>query len=131
MVRPMAQEERERRRSPRWTVELAVAFRHLGRPDESHEDVVRNLSEGGVFIETSVGLPLGTPLAIEVALEDPPGRDVVTVEGEVVRVEWQVGRTGSTEERTARGLAVAFVPGQERVVNRLLARARARAGETS
>lgn len=105
----MPVEERERRRSARQLVELSVHFRHLGRPEETYEDIARNISMGGVFIETSVGLPLGTPLWAEISFEGdtPP----VTVEGEVVRVEEQAV-TCAKGEPPVRGLAVEFRPGQ-------------------
>ena len=112
----------ERRRAPRLPVELSVAFRDLGRPEESHADLVRNISAGGVFIETSVGLPVGTAVAVGIQL-DPRGRSI-ELEGEVVRVEWQSGTTGSRSERRVQGLAVLFRPGQPAVVT-LLERCRA------
>lgn len=107
----MTAEGRERRRTRRFQVELSVAFRHLGRPEENFAELARNISEGGVFIETSVGLPIGTPLALEI-LGVPGGRPI-TIEGEVVRVEWNAGNTGSTIENGERGLAVEFRPGQD------------------
>lgn len=107
----MTSAERERRRSRRFRVELSVAFRHLGRPEETFAELARDISEGGVFIETSVGLPVGTPVAVEV-LGVPGGRPV-TVDGEVVRVEWNAGNTGSTVENGDRGLAVEFRSGQD------------------
>lgn len=110
-------DESERRQAPRFAVELRVAVRHLGRPDETHEETIRNISSGGVFIDTSVGLPPGTPVGLDVVLDE----DTVPVEGEVVRVEWEAER-GS--EGPSRGIAIAFRPGQDAVIERLVAKVR-------
>ena len=117
----MTSDECERRDSERLLVELNVSFCDLGRPEESFEDVARNLSEGGVFIETSVGLPLGTPLQLEVRFG--PGKPSVVVNGEVIRVEAEMGVTGSTQERRVVGLAIHFQPGQTKAVERLIRQA--------
>ena len=113
----MPSDERERRHAPRLPVELDVSVRDLGRPEESREAVLRNIGVGGVFIETSVGLPLGTAVQLDVEVDG----EKVSVEGQVIRVEWQSGRSGASAERRVRGLAVEFRPGQS-TVKTLLAR---------
>lgn len=116
----MSDDDRERRRAPRFGVEMRVAVRHLGRPDETFEETMRNLSLGGVFIDTSVGLRPGTPVGLDVQVDG----DMLSVEGEVVRVEWEAERAGSGSGRRSRGVAIEFRPGQEAVIADLVERAR-------
>lgn len=122
----MQSDDRERRESTRLEVELSVEVRHLGRPDESFADVTRDLGAGGLFIDTTVGLPLGTPVSIEVTVGD--GGRPITVEGEVVRVECQTGMTGSKADRRVCGLAISFEP-KQRSVAKLLERVSKLRGE--
>ncbi len=73
---------------------------------ETARDLTRNLSEGGVFVATTVGLELGT----EVALEISPGSSAepIKMRGEVVRVEEESVGTGSEVTVRTRGMAVRF-----------------------
>ncbi|MCC7381965.1 MAG: PilZ domain-containing protein [Deltaproteobacteria bacterium] len=116
---PVGQEER--RQAPRYSVELKVEFRHLGRPQDTFADLTRDISAGGIFVDTTVGLPLGT----EVALEITPSGDVtpIRVRAEVVRVEEQPGQTGSKATTRTRGMALKFLEvegGSATDINRLL-----------
>ena len=108
----------DRRRAPRLPVELHVEFRHLGRPAETYAEVARNLSAGGAFIDTSVGLPVGT----EVALEITPGRGAkpIRMRAEVMRVEEEVVSTGSRVTARVRGMGLRFLDSEPSEVARLL-----------
>ena len=88
-------------------VELHVEFRHLGRPQETFADLSRNLSAGGVFIDTTVGLELGTEVALEVS--PGPGTRAIKVRAEVLRVEEERVGTGSKVTSRTRGMALNFV----------------------
>lgn len=118
----------ERRRAPRTPVELRVEFRHLGRPNETYGDIVRNLSEGGVFLDSSVGLPLGTTVDLEIS--PGPGASAIRISGEVVRVEEEPVGTGSRVTARTRGMALRFVKADPGEVNRLLGLARNLSGAT-
>lgn len=108
----------ERRRSPRLPVELHVEFRHLGRPTESFAEIVRNLSSGGVFLETSVGLELGTEVALAIA--PGPGARPIRMRAEVVRVEEEPVTTGSKVTARTRGMALRFLDSDPRELSRLM-----------
>ncbi|MBX2813299.1 MAG: PilZ domain-containing protein [Myxococcales bacterium] len=108
----------ERRCSERLTAVIKVAFRDLGRPEETFQDVTRNLSEGGVFIETSVVLPLGTPLLVEVRFEGAYAP--VAIDGEIIRVEGEMSSQDVVAMRRVVGIAVRFREGQSRSINRLI-----------
>jgi len=112
----------ERRQSPRTPVELRVEFRHLGRPSETYADIIRNLSHGGVFLDSSVGLPLGTTVELEVS--PGPGARAIRIAGEVVRVEEEPVGTGSRVTARTRGMALSFKDPDPGELNRLLGLAR-------
>lgn len=97
----------ERRKAERYAVDLRVEFRHLGRPDDTYADLTRDISAGGIFVDTTVGLEIGT----EVALEITPGNSgtPIQVRAKVVRVEEQQGETGSKATTRTRGMALRFV----------------------
>jgi len=97
----------ERRRAERYDVDLRVEFRHLGRPEDTYADITRDISAGGIFVDTTVGLEVGT----EVALEITPGptSTPIQVRAQVVRVEEQSGETGSKATARTRGMALRFV----------------------
>lgn len=97
----------ERRKSPRLPVELHVEFRHLGRPSETYGDICRNLSAGGVFLDTTVGLELGTEVALEIA--PGPGMRPIKMRAEVIRVEEEPVTTGSKVTTRTRGMALRFL----------------------
>lgn len=118
----MADSEADRRRSPRTPVELRVEFRHLGRPSESYADIIRNLSQGGVFLGSSVVLPLGTQVELEVS--PGPGARAIRLRGSVVRVEEEPVGTGSRVTARTRGMALEFVDPDPGELNRLMGLAR-------
>lgn len=97
----------ERRQSPRFEVDLRVEFRHLGRPQDTYGDIVRDISAGGIFVDTTVGLEIGTELAMEITpgVSSPP----IHFRAVVVRVEEQAGETGSRATTRTRGMALRFV----------------------
>lgn len=108
----------ERRRAPRLRVELHVEFRHLGRPNETYADICRNLSTGGVFLDTTVGLELGTEVDLEIA--PGPGVRPIKMRAEVVRVEEEPVSTGSKVTTRTRGMALRFVDAESNEITRLL-----------
>lgn len=108
----------ERRRSPRVPAELRLEFKHLGRPNETFEDLTRDLSEGGVFVATTVGLELGVELALEIA--PGPGAAPIRMRAEVVRVEEEPVSTGSKVTTRARGMALRFKHADPAELARLL-----------
>lgn len=118
----MADPGTERRRAPRTTVELRVEFRHLGRPSETYAEIIQNLSQGGVFLATSVVLPMSTQIELEVS--PGPGARAIRVLGEVVRVEEEPVGTGSRVTKRTRGMALRFVDPEPGEVERLLSLAR-------
>lgn len=125
----MADTVGERRRSPRTVVELRVEFRHLGRPTETHADIIRNLSQGGVFLGSSVVLPLDTRIELEVS--PGPGARAIRLLGEVVRVEEEPVGTGSRVVARTRGMALRFVNPDPAELNRLMGLARHLSSEGS
>lgn len=118
----MAESGAERRQSPRHAVELRVEFRHLGRPSETHAEIIQNLSQGGVFLGTSVVLPLETQVELEVS--PGPGARPIRLLGEVVRVEEEPVGRGSRVTRRTRGMALRFVNPDPAELNRLMSLAR-------
>ena len=109
----MAQPGSERRESPRVLVELRVEFRHLGRPTETYADIIRNLSQGGVFLDTSVGLPVNTEVELEVS--PGPGARPIRLTAEVVRVEEEPVGTGSRVTTRTRGTGLGL-PNAQRCI---------------
>jgi uncharacterized protein (TIGR02266 family) len=118
----MTQGGGDRRQASRWPVELHVEFRHLGRPSESHQEISRNISTGGVFLATSVCLPLGTEVALEVT--PGPGSRPIRMRAEVVRVEEDPAQKGSRSTTRARGMALRFLPSDPGEVSRMMNLAR-------
>lgn len=112
----------ERRRAVRVPAELRIEFKHLGRPSETYADLTRNLSAGGVFVDTSVGLQTGVELALEITLGS--GDKPIRMRAEVVRVEEESGETGSDVAVRTRGMALRFVQPDEAELDRLIDLAR-------
>jgi hypothetical protein len=108
----------ERRQAPRFPVEVRVEFKHLGRPQDSFADLSSDLSAGGVFVKTSVGLELGTELALEIA--PGPGAPPILMRAEVVRVEEEPGATGSKATTRTKGMALKFIDADQAELSRLL-----------
>lgn len=78
----------------------------------------RNLSTGGVFLDTSVGLELGT--VVELEITPGQGAKAIKMRAEVVRVEEEPVSTGSKVTMRARGMALRFVDSDPNEVARLL-----------
>lgn len=114
----MATDDVDRRRSPRLPVELHVEFRHLGRPSDTYAEISRNLSAGGVFLDTTVVLEMGTEVALEIA--PGPGTRPIRMRAEVVRVEEEPVSTGSRVTTRTRGMALRFLDSEPHEVQRLL-----------
>jgi uncharacterized protein (TIGR02266 family) len=108
----------ERRQFSRLPAELRVEFRHLGKPRETYRELTQNLSEGGVFVETSVGLSVGTALALEIS--PGPGAPPIRLHAEVVRVEEEPGETGSRTTQRCRGMGLRFVDPTAAELSRLV-----------
>jgi len=116
----------ERRRSPRVCAELHVELRHLGRPATTAAELTRDISAGGVFIDTSVGLEVGTEVALEIAAGE--GLEPVRLFARVVRVEERPLQPGSTSTDAVRGMAFAFIDGDPAEIERLVALAKQQRG---
>ena len=113
----MARDGGERRLSPRVPVELRVEYRHLGRPHESHSELSRNVSSGGVFVNTTVAVERGTEVALEIS--PGPGTRPIKLRAEVARVEEEPVSTGSRVTARTRGMALRFLKSDPMEVSRL------------
>ncbi|MSP61894.1 MAG: hypothetical protein EXR72_16490 [Myxococcales bacterium] len=87
-----------RRADRRYQRRVAVAFVHEGRP---HSAESRNISLGGMFLDTDVALPYGARLELEFYLPTQP--DPVKV---VALVRWSSSDGG--DESGARGAGLRF-----------------------
>lgn len=115
----VAEEDVEnRRRDRRHAAEFRIELRHLGRPGESFADVTHNVSEGGLFIESSMGLELGTEVQLEIL--PTKGAQPITLVARVVRVEEEAGEKHSKKIRRVRGMALEFVDRDHEEVKRLM-----------
>jgi uncharacterized protein (TIGR02266 family) len=112
----------ERRRAERIGAELRVEFKHLGRPGETFADLSSNISAGGVFVETSVGIELG--MQVELEISPGPGAKPIRMVGEVVRVEEEAAVTGSRRTGRCRGMALRFLDADAGELARLLSLAK-------
>lgn len=112
----------ERRGSRRIGCELRVEFKHLGRPDETYQDLSRNISAGGVFVETSVGVDVGT--IVELEISPTPGAKPIRMNAQVVRVEEEPAITGSRRTGRSRGMALRFLDADAGELARLLSLAK-------
>lgn len=84
----MAKKRPERRAEPRVPLHIRIRYETA---DRFFEDYVRNLSSGGIFIETSRPLKVGTRLRVQFCLPRM-SRDIVA-DGTVVR-KVDVGAAG-------------------------------------
>ncbi len=116
------EESSERREAQRIPAELRVEFRHLGRPKAPTGELSRDISSGGLFVATSVGLPLGTRVELEIS--PGPSAKPIRVRAEVVRVEEEPGVTGSRATMRTKGMALRFVEVDPNDVTRLLSLAK-------
>ena len=83
----MTKANRERRRERRVPVQIQIQYNTV---DGFFQDYIRNLSLGGIFIETAKPLPMNTKLRVEFCL--PEMVDPITADGIVVHT-LHVGRT--------------------------------------
>ncbi len=83
---------KERRRSPRADVELVIEYSDL---EHFCQDYARNVSLGGIFIETRSPLPTGATLQLSFGLPGYSGK---------IRSSGKVVRSVSVEDARARGV---------------------------
>lgn len=114
-----AMAQTDRRRSPRIPAELRVELQHLGRPDDSPAELTRNLSAGGVFVDTSVVLPIGTEVAIEIM--PGKGTDPVRLRTVVARIEYADAEPASDCAAQVRGMGLRFIGAEPGEIRRLIA----------
>ena len=97
---------RERRASRRIPTRLKVRLQDVGRPGGSVDELVSNVSAGGVFIESDSILELGAVVMLDVRVEP---ETPIRLKAEVVRVE-----------ESPRGMGLRFVDSDPRALVRLL-----------
>ena len=90
---------RERRRTRRVPVQIQIQYKTA---DGFFQDYVRNLSLGGIFIETSNPLPMNTKLKVEFCL--PEMSEPITADGVVVHTL----RVGTTRNPSVSGMGIRF-----------------------
>ena len=88
-------------RAPRLQHELMVGYRVPGTPGFSTHWAV-NLSGGGMFVNTSQPLPVGTALELVISLPDAPAP--VELTGRVARVS-----AADNAEQQVAGMGIEFV----------------------
>lgn len=125
----------ERRAHPRLVAELRVRMRDLGDPRAADDSLTRDISRGGLFLSTTVGLPVGTlvdleidvgptvrPLrfgSVEVPVSSLASPDLLRFRAEVVRVESEApGPSGRV-----RGMGLRFIDPDPDAVQRLVEQA--------
>lgn len=85
----MAKQGAERRRHSRLPLRIRIQYRTA---DKFFQDYIQNLSIGGIFIETSKPLSVGTKLKVQFSI--PELTDPITADGIVVH-KLHVGRTAN------------------------------------
>lgn len=95
----VAKTGRERRRSRRVPVQIQIQYRTA---DGFFQDYIRNLSLGGIFIQTEEPLPTKTRLQVEFCLPDMS--DPITAEGVVVHAF----RGRPSKESSLNGMGIRF-----------------------
>jgi len=78
---------------------------HLNVSDKSSPCVIQNISAGGVFIETREALPVGMPVAVNLAR--PGWNAVLRVTGRVV---WALAEKTAQRKGTVPGMRIKFDP---------------------
>ncbi len=96
----MAKASRERRRDRRVPVQIQIQYRSA---DGFFQDYIRNLSLGGIFIETEKPLPKNTKLKVEFCL--PEIADPITADGIVVHT-LRAGK--KTQDNSVSGMGIRF-----------------------
>ena len=95
----MAKGSRERRRSRRVPVEIQIRYETA---DGFFQDYIRNLSLGGIFIQTPQPLPMNTKLKVQFSLPDMPVP--IVADGVVVHTL----RVGQAKNASACGMGIKF-----------------------
>ena len=88
--------EMGRRRQHRYSVDIPVGFSHAGH---QFHGTAKNLSVGGMYIETKGSLPFGAEILLEFIVPHP--RQIVVAQAQV---RWMEGQNG-----TAAGIGVQFL----------------------
>ncbi len=89
----------ERRRARRVPVQIQIRYKTA---DGFFQDYIRNLSLGGIFIETEKPLPMNTKLKVEFRL--PEMRAPITASGMVVHTL----HVGPTKKSSVAGMGIRF-----------------------
>ena len=92
---------KDKRRYPR--VQAKNVSAHLNVADQSSPCVIQNISAGGIFIETSEALPVGMPVAVNLAR--PGWTKVLRVSGRVV---WAMAERTAARKGTHPGMRIKF-----------------------
>lgn len=95
----MTKKGRERRRFDRVPVEIEIRYETA---DGFFQDYIRNLSLGGIFIETSKPLPTNTKLKVQFSL--PEMSDPIVADGVVVHTL----RVGQARNPSVSGMGIRF-----------------------
>ena len=102
----------DKRKYPR--VQARNVSAHLNVTDKSSPCVIQNISAGGVFIETREALPVGMPVAVNLAR--PGWTQVLKVTGRVV---WALAEKTATRKGTVPGMRIKFDPLSKEISSRL------------
>ena len=102
----------DKRKYPR--VQARNVSAHLNVTDRSSPCVIQNISAGGVFIETREALPVGMPVAVNLAR--PGWNSVLKVTGRVV---WALAEKTAQRKGTVPGMRIKFDPLSKDVAGRL------------
>jgi uncharacterized protein (TIGR02266 family) len=98
----MAKSGGERRRERRVPVQIQIQYESA---DGFFQDYIRNLSLGGIFIETEKPLPENTRLKVEFCL--PEMADPITADGIVVHT-LRVGQKKQKKDNSVSGMGIRF-----------------------
>jgi hypothetical protein len=93
----------DKRKYPR--VQARNVSAHLNVSDRSSPCVIQNISAGGVFIETREALPVGMPVAVNLAR--PGWHTVLNITGRVV---WALAEKTAQRKGTVPGMRIKFDP---------------------
>src|SRR5882724_1439391 len=102
----------DKRKYPR--VQARNVSAHLNVADRSAPCVIQNISAGGVFIETRDALPVGMPVAVNLAR--PGWSAVLKVTGRVV---WALAEKTAQRKGTVPGMRIKFDPLPKAIAGRL------------
>ncbi|MBL8952928.1 MAG: PilZ domain-containing protein [Myxococcaceae bacterium] len=102
----------DKRKYPR--VQARNVSAHLNVTDKSSPCVIQNISAGGVFIETREALPVGMPVAVNIAR--PGWSSVLKVTGRVV---WALAERTAQRKGTVPGMRIRFDPLPKATADRL------------